>query len=150
MIMKVRTMKLELMQRAIELAKMSGNDIPVGALILKDGKVIAEACNEREKNNDTSAHAEIVAIRKAGKKLNNWRLNNCEMYVTLEPCPMCAAAIIQSRISRLYFGAYDIVNGAFGSKFDIRHFFDSSLLVEGGFMEDENTKLLKDYFKDLR
>lgn len=143
-------MKPEFMQRTIELAKKSGNDIPVGAIIVKDGKIIAEACNEREKNHDVSAHAEIIAIRKAGEKLNNWRLNNCEMYVTLEPCPMCAGAILQSRISKLYFGAYDAINGAFGSKFDIRKFLDSSITVEGGFMEDENTKLLKDYFKELR
>ena len=143
-------MKLEFMQRAIELAKHAETDIPVGAVIVKDGEIIAEAVNEREKSNDATAHAEIIAIRKAGQFLNNWRLNNCEMYVTLEPCPMCASAIIQARISKLYFGAFDNLNGAFGSKSDTRQVMSSFIEIKGGLLEDENVLLLKEYFKDLR
>ena len=143
-------MKPEFMLRAIELAKSSNNDVPVGAVIVKDGEIISEACNEREKNNDTTAHAEIIAIRKAGEKLKNWRLSDCEMYVTLEPCPMCAGAIIQSRVSKVYFGAYDSVNGALGSKFDMRSFINSSVEIKGGLMEEENAKILKEYFERVR
>ena len=143
-------MKPEFMLRAIELAKSSEADVPVGAVIVKNDEIIAEACNEREKNNDVTAHAEIVAIRKAGENLKNWRLSDCEMYVTLEPCPMCAGAIIQSRISKVYFGAFDSINGAFGSKFDIRSFINSSVEVKGGIMEEENTKILKQYFERIR
>ena len=143
-------MKPEFMMRAIEIAKNSGNDIPVGAVIVKNGQIIAEAVNEREKTNDATAHAEITAIRRAGQKIDNWRLNNCEMYVTLEPCPMCASAIIQARIQNLYFGAFDIVNGAFGSNTDMKKIMKSSINVKGGIMEEENTQILKNYFKELR
>ena len=143
-------MKPEFMLRAIELAKSSKNDVPVGAIIVKDGEKIAEAFNEKEKNNDATAHAEIIAIRKAGEKLKNWRLQDCEIYVTLEPCPMCASAIIQSRISKVYFGAFDIVNGAFSSKFDMRTLVNSSVEVKGGLMEEENIKILKQYFERIR
>ena len=143
-------MKSEFMLRAIELAKSSTGDVPVGAVIVKDGQIIAQACNEREKNNDASSHAEIIAIRRAGEKLKNWRLSDCEMYVTLEPCPMSAGAIIQSRISKVYFGAFDLINGALGSKFDMRTFVNSSVEVKGGIMEEENTKILKQYFERIR
>ena len=143
-------MKPEFMLRAIELAKKSGADVPVGAVIIKDGEIISEAFNEREKNNDASAHAEIIAIRKAGERLKNWRLQGCEIYVTLEPCPMCASAIIQSRISKVYFGAFDLINGAFGSKCDMRLIMNSSVDVKGGIMEEENAKILKEYFERVR
>ena len=143
-------MKPEFMLRAIELAKSSKGDVPVGAVIIKNGEIMAEAFNEREKNNDASAHAEIIAIRKAGEKLKNWRLQDCEIYVTLEPCPMCASAIIQSRISKVYFGAFDIVNGAFSSKSDMRLIMNSSVEVKGGLMEEENAKILKEYFERVR
>lgn len=143
-------MKPEFMLLAMELAKSSKSDVPVGAVIVKNGEIIAKACNEREKDNDASAHAEIVAIRKAGEKLKNWRLQDCEMYVTLEPCPMCASAVIQSRISKVYFGAFDSLNGAFGSKFDMRTLVNSSVEVKGGLMEEENAKILKEYFEGIR
>ncbi|MBQ8887275.1 MAG: nucleoside deaminase [Candidatus Gastranaerophilales bacterium] len=138
------------MKKAIKIAKTSGNDIPIGAVIVKDGKIIAKAVNQREKKQNTVNHAEIIAIQKANKKLKNWRLNDCEMYVTLEPCPMCASAILQARISKLYFGAYDMLNGAMGSKSDMRKIMNYDIEVKGGIMEDECAKLLHDYFERLR
>lgn len=139
-----------MMKFAIEEARKSGEDIPVGAIIVHDGKIIASACNEREKLSDVSAHAEIVAIRAAEKKIGNWRLENCDLYVTLEPCPMCAWAIIQARIKNLYFGSYDTNYGAFGSKIDLRKIANSKLKVYGGIMEEDCDKLLEDYFQKLR
>ena len=138
------------MKKAIKIAKTSGSDIPIGAVIVKDGKIIAKAINQREKKQNTVNHAEIIAIQKANKRLKNWRLNDCEMYVTLEPCPMCASAILQARISKLYFGAYDMLNGAMGSKSDMRKIMNYDIEVKGGIMEDECTKLLHDYFERLR
>ena len=144
------TFNIEYMKKAIKIAKTSGNDIPIGAVIVKDGKIIAKAVNQREKKQNTVNHAEIIAIQKANKKLKNWRLNDCEMYVTLEPCPMCASAILQARISKLYFGAYDMLNGAMGSKSDMRKIMNYDIEVKGGIMEDECAKLLHDYFERLR
>ena len=138
------------MQKAIELAKTSGKDIPIGAVIVKDGEIIARAVNEREKEQNAVNHAEIVAIQKANKKLNNWRLNDCELYVTLEPCPMCASAILQARISKVYYGAYDMLNGAMGSKTDMCKIMNLDIDVKGGIMEDECSKLLHNYFERLR
>ena len=138
------------MQEAIKLANTSDKDIPIAAIIVKNGEIIASAVNEREKEQNAVNHAEIIAIQKANKKLNNWRLNDCEMYVTLEPCPMCASAILQARISKLYFGAYDMLNGAMGSKSDMRKIMNLDIEVKGGIMEDECTKLLHDYFERLR
>ncbi|MCD7879812.1 MAG: nucleoside deaminase [Candidatus Gastranaerophilales bacterium] len=143
-------MNLEFMKKAVEKAEESGNDIPVGAIIVKDGKIIAAACNEREKRNITTGHAEIIAVEKACKKLNNWRLNECELYVTLEPCPMCAGAIIQARISKVYFGAADMLNGAFGSKSDMRKIMNYDIPVIGGIMEEECSSLLKKFFEARR
>ncbi len=143
-------MKLEYMNEALKQAKNSGKDIPIGAVIVKDGKIIAKAVNKREKEQKVTAHAELIAIDSACKKLKNWRLNDCEIYVTLEPCPMCASAIIQSRISAVYFGAYDLLNGAFGSKSDMKQIMESSIKVKGGIMEEECQNLLKSYFEGIR
>lgn len=138
------------MHRAINIAKQSDDDIPVGAIIVKDGRVIAKACNQKEKTNDVTCHAEIIAIREAEKILDNWRLTGCEMYVTLEPCPMCAWAIISSRIDTVYFGSYDKMYGALGSSIDLRNIAKSKLKVYGGIMEDECDKILAEYFKRIR
>lgn len=139
-----------MMKLALEQAKMSGADIPVGAVIVKNGQVIASAFNKKELNSDVTAHAEIIAIREAEKILGNWRLEECEMYVTLEPCPMCAWAIIQSRIKCVYFGSFDMNYGALGSKIDLRSLQKSSLKVYGGIMEKECNDVLNNYFAKIR
>ena len=122
----------------------------VGALIVKDNEVIAETFNQKELLNDVTAHAEILAIREAEQKLKKWRLDDCEMYVTLEPCPMCAWAIINSRIKTVYFGAYDHNYGALGSKIDLRKIANSKLKVYGGIMEKECTEILNNFFQKNR
>lgn len=143
------------MQEAINLAKESGADVPVGALIIKDGKVIACASNEKEKNNDVSAHAEILAIRKASKQLKNWRLDDCELYVTLEPCPMCAWAILQSRIKAVYFGSHDKQYGALGSVLDLRKIGTGAgtnlkFKIYSGIMEEECDNILESFWQKRR
>lgn len=138
------------MKRAIEAAKLAGEEIPVGAVLIKDGEIIASACNRKEKNNDVSAHAEILVLREAAEKLERWRLDDCDLYVTLEPCPMCAWAILQSRIRKVYFGAYDPNYGALGSVIDLRKIAHSNMQVYGGIMEDECTKILDEYFENIR
>lgn len=142
---------MEFMKLAIKQAKNADGDIPVGAVIVKDGKIIASAFNTREKDNDITSHAEIIAIRKAEQILGNWRLDGCEIYVTLEPCPMCGWAILQSRIKSVYFGSYDANYGAFSSKIDLRTLVTGSKLnVYGGILEEECDLLLNEFFKTLR
>ena len=127
------------------------NEIPVGCVIVKDDVIVAKAHNLREINNLVTSHAEILAITKANKKLNSWRLDDCDIYVTLEPCSMCSGAIIQSRIKNLYFGAYDKKAGACGSVLDLFSYpFNHKVNVVGGILEDECKKLLQDFFKTLR
>lgn len=138
------------MQEAINIAKNSGADVPVGALIVKNNKIISSACNEKEKNNDPSAHAEILAIRKAASTFNNWRLEDCELYVTLEPCPMCAWAIIQSRIKSVYFGSFDKQYGALGSVIDLRQQSNSNLKVYGGIYEKECDNIIESFWQKIR
>ncbi len=138
------------MLKALDSARKSGDDIPVGAVIVKDGKVIAQAHNEKEARNDVSAHAEILAIRKAEEITGNWRLNGCEMYVTLEPCPMCMWAILQSRIDRLFFGSYDTVYGALSVLPEMITMSNSKLYHKGGIMEQECDSILNEYFNKMR
>lgn len=138
------------MRRAIDLAKKANGEIPVGAIIVKDGEILAETFNQKEVLNDVTAHAEILAIREAEKKLGRWRLDDCEMYVTLEPCPMCAWAIINSRIKTVYFGAYDHNYGALGSAIDLRKLANPKLKVYGGIMEKECTEVLDEFFDKMR
>lgn len=138
------------MQQAINIAQESCTDVPVGAIIVRNGEIIAKACNEREKNNDPSAHAEILALRRAAGAFNNWRLDGCELYVTLEPCPMCAWAILQARIKAVYFGSYDKQYGAFGSELDLREQAGSSLKVYGGIMEKECDNVITDFWHGRR
>lgn len=139
-----------IMQKAVNIAQQSGTDVPVGAVILKKGKIIASACNQREKNNDIFAHAEILAIKKAALKLNNWRLDDCEIYVTLEPCPMCAWAILQSRIKSVYFGSFDKQYGALGSALDLRKQAQSKLKVYGGILEKECDNIINAFWIQRR
>lgn len=127
-------------------------EVPVGAVIVKDGKVISKAYNLKEIKNDTTNHAEILAIKKASKKLNSWRLIDCEMYVTLEPCSMCAGALIQSRIKKVYIGAMDYKTGACGSVLNLleNYSFNHKVEVETGVMKEECTSIIKSFFKELR
>ena len=144
-------MKPEFMLKALEQAKLSGDDVPVGCVIVKNDEIIASSGNEREKFHKISAHAEILAIEKAEQLLKTWKLDECEMYVTLEPCPMCASAIVQSRIKTVYFGAYDSVYGALGSKTDMCDIMNSKIpKVFGGIMEKECRELISEFFKDVR
>ena len=138
------------MEEAFIEAKKSKSDIPVGCIIELNGEIIARAHNEKELNNDPTAHAEILAIKIASNKLNSWRLLGCNLYVTLEPCPMCAWAILNSRINTVYFSSYDIKYGAMGSKINLSDISNHKIKVYGGIMEDIGDKLLDDYFKNLR
>ena len=127
-------------------------EIPVGAVIVKDDKIISRAYNLKELKNDTTKHAEILAIQKASKKLGSWRLEDCEMYVTLEPCSMCAGALIQSRIKKLYIGTMDNKTGACGSVLNLLsdYKFNHTVEVETGVLAEQCEKILKDFFKELR
>lgn len=138
------------MHNAIEFAKSAQGEISVGAVIVKDKEIIAGACNQKEKDNDVTSHAEIAALRKAQQKLGRWILDDCDLYVTLEPCPMCAWAIINSRIKNVYFGSYDVNYGALGSKIDLRKIANSKLRVYGGIMEKECDEILQNCFKQIR
>ena len=127
-------------------------EVPVGAIIVKDGKIIARAHNQKESKTDTTKHAEILAIQKASKKLKSWRLIDCEMYVTLEPCTMCAGAIIHSRIKKVYIGAMDEKTGAVGSVLNLfeDYKFNHKPEVEKGILKEDCESLLKQFFKELR
>lgn len=127
-------------------------EIPVGVVIVKDDKVIAKAHNLKESKNMATSHAEILAIEKACKKLGAWRLLDCEMYVTLEPCPMCAGALINSRIKKLYIGTDDPKTGACGSKLNLlKDFtFNHDIEIEKYILKEECSQILKDFFKMLR
>lgn len=125
---------------------LAKGEIPVGAVIVKDNIVIAKAHNTREKTQNSLAHAEIIAINQACDYLNNWRLEDCDLYVTLEPCPMCCGAILQSRIKNVYFGAYSTDSGCMGTVANIpRLLKNNSLTVYGGIMEDDCASLLSDF-----
>lgn len=127
-------------------------EVPVGAIIVKNGEIIAKAHNLKETKYDTTKHAEILAIQKASKKLKSWRLLDCEMYVTLEPCSMCAGAIINSRIKKVYIGTLDEKTGACGSLFNLFEDYNFNHKVEWqtGVMKQECENMLKSFFKELR
>ena len=138
------------MTEALKIAKKSGGDLPIGAVIVRNGEIISAFHNEKELRKDSSAHAEMLALCEAQKKLNTCILDDCELYVTLEPCPMCAWAIIQARIKKVCFGAYDTIYGAFGSALDLRKLANSKTEVTGGLSEEECSMLIKEYFKKIR
>lgn len=146
--------KEKFMKEALKEAKKAyeKEEVPVGAVIVRDGKIIARAHNLKETKNSSICHAEILAINKACKKLGAWRLNNCDMYVTLEPCPMCTGALINSRIRKLYIGTSDEKTGACGSKINLLEdvIFNHKVEVERNVMKDECETILKDFFKFLR
>ena len=143
------------MQQAISRAHevKSSGDVPVGALIVNElGEIVSLGKNEREKDNDPTAHAEVLAIRRAGEKLGSWRLDDLTLIVTLEPCVMCAGAILQSRLKRLVFGAFDQKAGAVGSSLDVIRDVRALSKVEvvSGVLEKECAKLLTDFFATKR
>lgn len=145
--------KIKFMKAAIKEAQKAEKieEVPVGAVIVFEGKIIARAHNRRNTQKDGTAHAEVLAIKKAGKKLNRWNLTDCEMYVTLEPCAMCAGAAVNSRIKRIYFGAYDRRFGCCGSIMDVTNSeLNHRVEIVGGIMQDECSAMLSAFFKKLR
>ena len=127
------------------------NEVPVGAVIVKDGEIIARGRNMREKKQNPLSHAEIEAINEASKKLNSWHLDDCELYVTLEPCPMCTGAIINSRIKTVIFGAYYLKAGCMDSVINLCDYpFNHKVEIYGGICEEECAKILTEFFEKLR
>lgn len=145
---------INFMKLALKEAKKAAliDEVPVGCVIVKDGKVIAKAHNQKEKYNNTILHAEIVALQKAYKKLGSWRLIDCDMYITLEPCIMCSGAIIHSRIRKVYFGTKDPKGGAICSIDNVfdNKFVNHKVSYEEGLLKDECSNILKEYFKAKR
>lgn len=142
------------MREALKEAKKAykKNEVPIGAVIVYRNKIIARGYNLREKKKNALLHAEIIAINNACKKLKSWRLDECDLYVTLEPCPMCAGAIIQSRIKNVFFGADDFKAGCVTSKAKLFEpgLFNHDVNISGGILKSECSQLLKDFFSDLR
>lgn len=141
------------MRRALVLAQEAYDDgeVPVGAVVARNGEIVGEGRNRREKGKNALYHAELEAIDNACKRLGGWRLWECELYVTLEPCPMCAGAIVNARIPQIYFGAADPKNGCCGSVADILHLplaFHPS--YQGGVLQEKCSQILSDFFKRLR
>lgn len=147
-------LKEKFMNEALKQAKKAFEqlEVPVGAIIVKNGKIIGRGYNQKEYKCDVTKHAEIIAIQKASKKLNNWRLTDCEMYVTLEPCNMCAGAIIQSRIKKVYIGTMDDKSGCCGSICNLMsdYRFNYNVEQENGILENKCKKILKDFFVEIR
>lgn len=143
----------EFMKEAIAEAKKAYSDgeVPVGAVIVKDGKIIAKGRNHREQKQNALSHAEIEAINSACKTLGSWRLDDCELYVTLEPCPMCTGAIINARIKKVVFGAFDSSMGCMDSVINLCDYpLGHKVEIYGGICEDECKALLQDFFQKLR
>lgn len=142
------------MKEAIKQAKKAAaiGEVPIGCIIVHQDKIIARGYNRRNTEGSTLAHAEIAAIRKAGKKLGDWRLEECTMYVTLEPCPMCAGAIVQARIPRVVIGALNPKAGCAGSIIDLFQIkeFNHQVEKETGILEEECSSIMKDFFRELR
>ena len=146
-------MNRKFMEAALALAKQAGEkgEIPVGAVIVKDGEIIATGKNGREEKQNALSHAEIEAINQACKKLGGWRLEDCELYVTLEPCPMCTGAIINARIKTVIFGAFDLKAGSMDSVINLCDYpYNHKPEIYGGICEEECKKILSDFFGDLR
>ena len=141
------------MKEALRQARLAyeKNEVPVGAIIVKDGVIISKGYNLRETNGSAISHAEICAIENACKALGTWRLDECILYVTLEPCPMCSGAIINSRIKRVVYGAKDNLAGCCGSVLNVNNYpFNHSFEIIGGILDTECSTLLSDFFKEKR
>ena len=150
----MKSFKEKYMLLAIKEAKKAEliDEVPIGCVIVKNNKVIAKGYNKREHKNDVTCHAEIEAIRKAEKKLKDWQLVGCDLYVTIEPCLMCTGAIIQSRIENVYYGSEDPKGGALVSSVNITDIknINHSPHIEGGILKDECSKIVKEYFANKR
>lgn len=146
--------ELDWMKKAIQLAEkaFSEGEVPVGSLVIKENKIIGQGFNQREKLNDPTAHAEIIAITAAASTIGDWRLDGCTIYVTKEPCSMCAGAIINARLKSLIFGAYDEKKGCCGSLYQLcgDRRMNSQTSVKGGVMEEDCSYLLKNFFSSKR
>lgn len=142
------------MEQAFKLAQQAEqyNEIPVGAVVVHQGKIIGEGFNQSIMLNDPSAHAEMLAIRQAGEYLNNYRLLDCTLYVTLEPCPMCAGLLVHSRIKKLVYASSDLKTGAAGSAFNLvcNDQLNHQVLVIGGVLQEQCSQLLSSFFKRRR
>ena len=141
------------MRRALELAREAAarDEVPVGALIVRDGKILSESYNLRETNRSATHHAEVLAIEEACRALGAWHLDGCTLYVTLEPCPMCAGAVVNARLSRVVFGAYDARAGAFGSLLDLTLYpLNHRPRADGGLLLGECRALMQEYFAQKR
>ena len=128
------------------------DEVPIGCVIVKDNKIVARGHNKRENKLDVTSHAEMEAIRKANKKLQNWRLIDCDLYVTIEPCIMCMGAIYQSHIRKIYYGASDPKGGAVSSSINFNEIKNLNHYpeIEGGVLQEECSQIIKDYFKNKR
>ena len=143
----------EYMRIALEEARKAfvKNEVPIGAIIVKNGEVIARAHNTRESDQSAIAHAEIIAIQRANETLQSWRLDSCSLYVTIEPCQMCSGAIIQSRIENVYYGATDLKSGAHQSVLNLYDYpFNHKVNLESGILEEECSEILTNFFRKLR
>ena len=145
---------LEYMKIALRQAAEAANcgEVPIGAVLVKDGRVLVADRNRREGNKDATAHAEMLVLRRAGEMLGGWRLSGCTLYVTLEPCPMCAGAMVQARVDRLVYGAADPKGGAAGTLYDITRDerLNHRLIVTSGIMDDECAAMLQQFFRSRR
>ncbi len=145
---------IKYMKEAIKEAKKAEliDEVPIGCVIVRSDKIIARGHNVRETKQSPIGHAEIVAINKASKKLNSWRLEDCDIYITLEPCIMCSGAIIQSRIKNIYYGASDPKGGALGSSIDVlqANNINHHPIVHKGILADECAEMLRSYFRKKR
>ena len=148
------TLEEKYMKEAIKQAKKAAEigEVPIGAVIVYDGKIITRGYNRRRIDKNTLSHAELIAIKKASRKIGDWRLDDCEMYVTLEPCQMCAGAIVQARIKKVYIGCMNPKAGCAGSILDLLHIekFNHQVETHKGILEEECSRLLKCFFKELR
>ena len=147
-------MKEQFMRVALKEAEKAKklNEVPIGCVIVHNGKIIGRGYNRRMKDKNTLSHAELNAIKKASKKLKDWRLDDCEMYVTTEPCQMCSGAIVQARIKKVYIGCMNPKAGCAGSIMNLLQVeeFNHQVEIESGVLEEECSKMLTDYFKQLR
>ena len=145
-------MDIKFMKAALKCAEkaLEEGEVPIGAVVVCDGKIIGRGHNRRTKKQMATAHAEIEAIDKACKKQNSWRIPECEIYITLEPCPMCMGAILNSRIKKVYFGAYEAKGRSMTNELASSNLLNHTVEVEGGIMEEECKSILSNFFSDMR